>query len=37
MKVLGMIFRVIGAGIMITVNAIFNGIGYLIALICGSK
>lgn len=37
MKVLGLIFRVIGAGIMITVNAILNGIGYLIALICGSK
>lgn len=37
MKLIGMIFRVIGAGIMITVNAIMNGIGYLIALICGSK
>lgn len=37
MKVIGMIFRVIGAGFMIVLNGIGNFIGLLIALIYGSK
>ena len=37
MKVLSMIFRVIGAGCLIVLNGIGNFIGFLVALICGSK